>query len=324
MSSFPGRRVQKNAFTFPSRDGQTELHAISWVPEGEVRALFHICHGLNGHMELYDGFARFLAAKGFLVFGQDMLGHGLSAEYDEDLGYFAPLRGDDYVLADILMLSRTIRESYPEKPLFLLGQGMGSYFVRRYLFTWPDEAEGAVLMPTSGIRSWQAGLNQFFLALVSFFHKERFRPKHFMRKTAKFLNKRCAAHRSAYPWVCRNKTELEDKEKDAYTDFVPTLRLYADLNHSLRILAREEKLIDMPKNCPILLLYADEDPFSRGGEEPTRLAILYKQAGLEYVSLKGYSGSPLLWEKEDNKRQIEEDILSWLEASLYIQEKNSH
>lgn len=314
MNSFSKRRIQKKSFRFPSRDGQTKLHALSWIPEGQPRALIHICHDLNGYMERYDGFARFLSEEGYLVFGLDLLGHGLSAAYDEDLGYFGPLRGDDYVLADILMLSRTIRASYPDVPLILLGQGMGTYFIRRYLFTWPEDADGAILMASGGIRSWQAKINKLLLGAAAFLHKERYRPKRFWRRSPRYLNRRCAAYRSPYAWVTRDPEHVEGQE-DPYRDFIPTLRLYADLNHSLSILAGEEKLIDMPKNCPVFILYADEDPSSRGGEEPKRLAILYKQAGLKYVSFKGYAGSPRELGREMRRRAIEEDILLWLEAS---------
>ncbi len=307
------RRIQKESFRFPSRDGRTSLHGISWVPEGEIRGLVQICHGLNNYIGRYDAFARFLAAEGFLVFGHDYLGHGQSAAYDEDLGYFGPLRGDDYVLADILMLSRTLKASYPELPLFLIGDAAGTYFVRRYLFTWPEDADGAVLIAPAGIRLQEAVFRKILLAITSFFHKERYRPRRIGRQSKDYMKQRWAAHRSPYAWLSPN-----EQKADPYRDFVPTLKLYRDLNHSLGILAREEKLIDMPEHCPVLILYGAEDPLSRGGEEPKRLAILYKQAGLDYVSLRGYSESPAELSAEDKRGAPAEDILLWLESALLL------
>ena len=33
-------------FTFPSADGKTSIHAVEWLPEGEVRAVLQIAHGV--------------------------------------------------------------------------------------------------------------------------------------------------------------------------------------------------------------------------------------------------------------------------------------
>ena len=36
----------KNEFFYPSKDGMTQIHAIEWIPEGDVAgAAFHV--GLN-------------------------------------------------------------------------------------------------------------------------------------------------------------------------------------------------------------------------------------------------------------------------------------
>ena len=36
----------KNEFTYPSRDGKTPIHAVIWRPEGEVRTVLQISHGV--------------------------------------------------------------------------------------------------------------------------------------------------------------------------------------------------------------------------------------------------------------------------------------
>ena len=66
-------------FTFLSSDGQTRLHAMLWLPEGEIRGILQIAHGVAEHIARYDGFARYLCARGIAVAGHDHLGHGKSA-----------------------------------------------------------------------------------------------------------------------------------------------------------------------------------------------------------------------------------------------------
>ena len=36
----------ENEFYYPSRDGKTQIHAMEWVPEGEIKGVLQICHGM--------------------------------------------------------------------------------------------------------------------------------------------------------------------------------------------------------------------------------------------------------------------------------------
>ena len=65
-------------FTFLSCDGQTPIHVRRCQPEGAVRGLVQIAHGIAEYASRYDAFAAFLADHGFLVVANDHLGHGQS------------------------------------------------------------------------------------------------------------------------------------------------------------------------------------------------------------------------------------------------------
>ena len=68
----------KNEFFYPSTDGKTRIHAVEWLPDGEVLAVVQIAHGVAEYIDRYEGFARFLTERGFAVVGNDHLGHGKS------------------------------------------------------------------------------------------------------------------------------------------------------------------------------------------------------------------------------------------------------
>ena len=78
----------KQEFYFSSRDGETQIHAVEWIPEGEVKAILQMCHGMVEHIERYHSFASWLAQKGIYVVGNDHLGHGKSVTSSEKLGFF--------------------------------------------------------------------------------------------------------------------------------------------------------------------------------------------------------------------------------------------
>lgn len=63
----------KNYFTYPSKDNQTNIHAIEWKPSCQVKAVVQIIHGMVEFMDRYDRFANFLTDHGYYVIGHDNL-----------------------------------------------------------------------------------------------------------------------------------------------------------------------------------------------------------------------------------------------------------
>ena len=54
----------KREFFYPSADGETKIHGVEWIPEGGVKAVLQISHGMVEYIDRYDGFASWLAEKG--------------------------------------------------------------------------------------------------------------------------------------------------------------------------------------------------------------------------------------------------------------------
>ena len=71
--------IQTFDLSYPSSDGIHAVHAREWVPEGAPRGVVQLVHGVAEHVGRYDQAARFLAAHGYVVCGEDHLGHGLTA-----------------------------------------------------------------------------------------------------------------------------------------------------------------------------------------------------------------------------------------------------
>lgn len=90
----------KDEFYFPSKDGNTEIHTIEWKPEGEIKAVLQICHGMIEYVDRYDEFAQFLSEQGIYVVGNDHLGHGKSVQSKLEYGYFQKEYGNACLLAD--------------------------------------------------------------------------------------------------------------------------------------------------------------------------------------------------------------------------------
>ena len=138
-------------WSFTGSDGVHTLYATIWEPsEGEPRAVIQICHGMMEHIRRYDRFARALCDRGFVVCGDDHLGHGRTAEQPEDLGYFGETDGWKHMAEDELLLRREMQRRYPDKPYFLLGHSMGSFITRRVIALDGEGLAGYICCGTAG------------------------------------------------------------------------------------------------------------------------------------------------------------------------------
>lgn len=98
--------VKKEEFVFDSRDGQSKIHAVRWIPEGKVIGILQIVHGMAEYIERYEEMAHFFAEKGILVTGEDHLGHGKSVDEKETYGYFCEQDPATVVVRDVHRLKR--------------------------------------------------------------------------------------------------------------------------------------------------------------------------------------------------------------------------
>ena len=91
-------------FTFESSTGHNIIYARKCVPEGEVRGVVQIAHGIAEHIGRYEAFMSFLAENGFVAVANDHLGHGRSARDATEKGLFAKENGWTYAVDDMAML----------------------------------------------------------------------------------------------------------------------------------------------------------------------------------------------------------------------------
>ncbi len=134
-------------FRYPSARAGHTIYAQELRPDAPPRAVIQIVHGVAEHMGRYEEVSRFLAAHGFLVCGEDHLGHGKTVE-DGSYGFFAPKGGWDLVVRDVRRLRELEGEKYPSLPYFLLGHSMGSFLTRTYLIQYPGTLDGVILSGT--------------------------------------------------------------------------------------------------------------------------------------------------------------------------------
>lgn len=95
---------------FNSSNGINKIRTLIWKDdELTPRGVFQIAHGMAEHIGRYDEFAKFIASNGFIVCGNDHLGHGKSVNDVSELGFIAEKNGDKRLVDDMHILTKIMK-----------------------------------------------------------------------------------------------------------------------------------------------------------------------------------------------------------------------
>ena len=91
---------------FKSSNGRSNVTYYILAPEGvDLRGVVQISHGMCEYFSRYTVFAKYLCSLGFIVCGNDHIGHGASAGRATELGFFAVRDGWSYLIQDMQKLT---------------------------------------------------------------------------------------------------------------------------------------------------------------------------------------------------------------------------
>ena len=302
-------------FSFPSKDGKHRCHVSLWAPEGQPRAVVQIVHGVADHAGRYDHFARYLAGHGFVVCGEDHLGHGKTVD-DGKYGYFGRKDGWTLVTADVRELRKIMGEKYPGIPYFLLGHSMGSFLARTYLCAYPGTVDGCILSGTGQekpavIAAGKAAASAICAVkgpeAVSAMADKLFQGTY---------NQQFKPARTTADWICRDEAVVDAYLKDPFCTFKSTVGLVRDMMGGLQYISSEEALSQMDPRTPVYLYSGDRDPVGSNGEGVRKVYGFFKDHGTADLTMKLYPGGRHEMLNEINKGEVYADVLAWLEGHI--------
>ncbi len=302
--------VNKVNFTFKSNASDIDVYAVKWIPEGDIKAVVQICHGLNDYIERYDGFARFLAENGVLVVGHDLLGHGFTAKQPDDYGYFADWAGNGKLVSDIFKLKVIIKKDYPDLPYFILGHSFGSLLAREYIVRFKDDIDGVILMGTMNYSDFELHIARALAKITALLRGKRYRSDLLYGIAVHGFNKRYEneVHNA---WLTRDLDIVRQFNKDKLCSFIITVGAFIDMFDGLLEVNDSDNIGTINKELPILIMSGEEDPVGKYGKGVRRLYTTLRQHGVN-ARLKLYKNCRHELLNEKNKIQIYKDIYVWI------------
>ena len=316
------KAMRRKDFYIPSRDGVHRLHVVLWEPEGEVRAVVQISHGMIEMIDRYEDFALFLNRHGYAVIGNDHLGHGLTAGNDADLGYFCPRNMSATVVADLHRVTRYAKKKYKKKPYFMLGHSMGSFMARRYLMTYGMDLDGCVICGTGSQSRPVLIAGPVVANALRLVFGDRFRSRLLERNAFGTYQKRIPNPRTKSDWMTRDTAIVDWCRSNKYCSFRFTLNGYRTLFEVLSFIQKRQNIDRIPKELPLFFIAGGQDPVGHYGRDVRRISAGYEKAGVEDVSLKIYQEDRHEILNELDRDLVYRDVLSWLEAKV-IEQNNT-
>ena len=302
-------------FTLPSTAPGRTLHAFYCEPDGPVRAVVQLSHGMVEFIDRYKPLAESLAAQGIAVTGNDHLGHGGSIRTKADYGYFAQPDGNRAVLDDLHRMTRLAKQRWPGVPYFLLGHSMGSFYARQYLCEWGSELEGAIILGTGfqprALVRLAKGICRVQAALFGWQH----RSKLVERLSFAGYNNGLEG-RTTHDWLNRDAAEVDKYLADERCTFTFTVNAYYSMFSGILRLHDPAFVAQMPKDLPLLFLAGDADPVGERGKGVERAVQSLRDAGVQNMEVKFYPGARHELLVETNRREVFADIAGWIEEQL--------
>ena len=304
----------RDEFYFPSKDGNTEIHTIEWKPEGEVKAVLQICHGMVEYIRRYDEFARFLCDRGYYVVGNDHLGHGKSVQAKSEYGFFNEKYGNACVLGDMHTLCQRTARKYPGVPYLMLGHSMGSSLLRQYIQMYGNGLSGAVLMGVTSDQKKAALLfGKRLCRVMAAFRGWHYRSKMVDKMVVGPYNKKFKPAHTRADWITSDREQLDAYVSDPLCSFMFTVNAYYNVFSGMIGMQRKESVYMIPKGLPILFMSGAEDPVGDFGKGVRKIYEKYRAAGIRDVTLRLYTGDRHEILNETDRDQVYADLLEWFE-----------
>lgn len=292
-----------------STDGKNTLAGVVYLPDGEIRGIFHLVHGMTEYMGRYKSLFESLSSAGYLCCGFDNLGHGNTA-LEGDHGFIASKNGYKYLIDDVKAFSDSIKSEYPNLPYILMGHSMGSFIARLAAAKYKDLADKLIICGTGGsIPASDIGL--LICDIIKAFRGERAVSPFIEKMAMGSYNKRFEGT-SNREWLTKDRSVIEKYNKDKYCNFHFTISAMHDLIMLTKLANSKKWFYSISSDLPILIISGDMDPVGNYGKGVSQVFRRLKSAGKKDVTMFLYENCRHEIHNDTCKNQVIEDILKFI------------
>mgnify|MGYP003592985207 CR=1 FL=1 len=299
----------KKTYTLAMSDG-CPLSLTLWEPEGTIRALLYVVHGMVEHISRYEPLAQYLNSQGILVVGDDHRGHGLSHTTGSPI-FYANEHGWQRILKDLEEVLTHVTTKYTV-PCFIFGHSMGSYMTRCYLANHSDAFDGAIICGT-GQPPLPLTLTALGLSHIRYYFSGNTKEDVFLSQLAfGNYNNRFQPATTPFEWLSSRSDQVQKYMDDPMCGGIPTAGFWKDFLGGIKT-ATSKATFKLDPELPLLLIGGEEDPVGDYGKAIPKIAKLYKQQGSKEVNYKLYKACRHEILNDVCREEVSQDILHFIE-----------
>lgn len=293
----------------PSTDGIHTLKGVAYVPQGEIKGVFHLVHGMREHMGRYAHFLPLFAENGFVCVGYDHLGHGNTASKGEH-GFISKNGGHKLLVDDVNRFAEAVKTAYPDVPYILMGHSMGSFIVRLAAAKYRGLADKLIICGTAG--SNPAAAVGIMLARLISAVKGAHAYSPFIENLAFGSYNKYFKEDSPHAWLTKDQNVMKMYADDEFCRYHFTVSALADLITLTYSCNLNTWYIDMPKGLPVLLISGSEDPVGKYGRGVREVYDKLTRNGQRNVTLHIYENCRHEIHNDTCAEQSANDILEFI------------
>ena len=305
--------MKMETFEFAGYNG-IKLPACLWLPDGDVKAVIQIAHGMTEHMGRYEVFAEYMCAEGIAVAGFDLRGHGKNSG-DPEVASFSE-GGWAASIEDMRLFYELLQQRFAGAQHYMLGFSLGSFLLREYLTKFSAEGEiaGAIIMGTGHQPGW-------LLSIMMNIVKGQIKKAGFDKTTDLVrqlsfgtYNQKFKPNRTAADWLCADETELDKYLADPLVRKDISAGLFWELLGSMKRTGSACEYDGWDTSLSILLISGQDDPVGDSGKGVQTIYQHMKKSSIENVTLKFFpcARHDLLHEEKNGADAARKYLAEWI------------
>lgn len=260
------------------------IYTESWLPDGEVKAVVLIVHGLAEHIGRYAHVAAKLNPLSYAVYGLDHMGHGKS---DGLRAYFDNF---DQPLNALKQYLDKVKAEQPGKKVFIYGHSLGSLISLTFLLRYQNEFAGAVI--SGAPLEVEASQPKWLISVGDVMNN--FAPK-------------LAVNPLDSKWLSHDPVLVSAYDSDP---LVHRGNVRVRMGYQIVHGSREVKLRAAELKLPMLIIHGGDDKIC----PPAGSTVLNQGISSGDKTLKIYPGMYHEVHNEIEKEKVLTDIAAWLDA----------
>ena len=299
-------RIEK---IFSEFDG-LKLEVAIKTPAEEPKGIIQFSHGMAEHKERYFDFMDYLSGHGYVCVIHDHRGHGESVETEEDYGFFYT-ENEQAMIEDLYVITKFMKKSYPDIPIFLFSHSMGTLVARGFLKKYDAEIQKLVLCgpPTYNAA---AGLGLLLAKLLKPFYKEKTPNKILNAMVFTDFN---SGNGVSNGWLSKNQINVAQYNEDPKCGFTFTTNGFINLFKLQKAAFDKKDWRVRNAHLPMLVIAGKDDPVIRSEKKFKELIDFLRKLGYVDVRSRLYGDMRHEILNEINKQDVYCDIVRFLDEN---------